>query len=105
MPGIMENDNSDARKNTFACNQCEYVAKKKFQLKEHCRSKHEGVVYPCDQCDYVTKSKKYLTEHVNSKHLGIQHVCVLCSKVFARPQYLRIHIKVGRIRVIFVLYL
>ena len=69
------------------------MAKRKFHLQEHTRSKHEGVVYPCDQCEYVTKAKKYLKEHIKSKHLGIQHNCGLCGKVFARLQYLRIHMK------------
>ena len=46
-------DNSSNSKQlpvTYSCNQCEYKAKQKQQLKVHIESNHGNVTYSCDQC-------------------------------------------------------
>ena len=37
-------------------------------LKEHRESIHEGVRYPCDQCDYKATTKGNIKKHKISKH-------------------------------------
>ena len=37
-------------------------------LKEHVESIHEGVRYSCDQCDYRATTKGNLKRHEMSKH-------------------------------------
>ena len=36
---------------TYRCNQCEFVAKRKQDLKYHVESKHDGFRYGCNQCE------------------------------------------------------
>ena len=34
------------------CDQCDFQASEKSNLRVHIKSKHDGTKYPCDQCDY-----------------------------------------------------
>ena len=88
----LENNGGKPRK-IFPCDQCEYIAKRKHQLKEHKEARHDGVIYPCDLCPYTSKSKKYTIQHRNSVHLGIQYACDQCDKVFAQAVQLKNHTK------------
>ena len=45
------------------CDQCEYVAKKFSQLKDHQKAKHDGIRYPCDQCEYTAMKISNLKAH------------------------------------------
>ena len=37
-------------------------------LKKHIESIHEGVRFPCDQCDYKATQKTNLKKHRKGKH-------------------------------------
>ena len=50
-----------------ACDQCEYKAKYKRDLKIHIESAHEGVVYSCDRRSYWGKDKSFLDKHIKRK--------------------------------------
>ena len=41
----------------FKCDQCEYIARTKGNVKNHKQSIHEGIIYNCDKCDHKTKTK------------------------------------------------
>ena len=47
----------------FPCNQCEYSANTKSNLKSHVETEHEGIRYPCDQCDFAATKKTNLMQH------------------------------------------
>ena len=51
----------------YACNQCEYSSHKSSNLKQHKKSKHDGVSYPCDQCEYAATAVPNLKRHKQSK--------------------------------------
>ena len=75
----------------YACNQCNYYAKKKGDLKIHIKSKHEGVNYSCDQCSHKNVTKGGLKRHVQSKHEGIRYSCYQCDHKTTDKGHLRIH--------------
>ena len=52
----------------YPCNQCEYKANKKEELKTHRELVHVEVEYSCDQCEYKTTKKDELKTHIESIH-------------------------------------
>ena len=56
-----------------ACDQCDYKAILKQQLKIHRQSNHDQVKYNCDQCDYKTTNRSSLNFQKQSKHEGIMY--------------------------------
>ena len=52
----------------YACDQCDYQAPHKVNLKIHIISKHEGVKYYCNQCDFQFTQQVSLKRHLKSKH-------------------------------------
>ena len=57
------------------CDQCEYKATQKFNLRMHVQLKHEGFVYSCDQCDYKASYKHAFRIHKQSIHEDIKFDC------------------------------
>ena len=45
----------------FDCDQCEYKATTKSNLRVHKLSKHEGILFDCDQCVYEATQKRSLS--------------------------------------------
>ena len=58
----------------YPCEQCDYMAKKKFQLRNHVLTKHEEKTFPCNQCEYVANQRGNLLKHVKSKHEGREYI-------------------------------
>ena len=52
----------------FPCDQCEYVATRAGNLKQHKAAKHLGVRYPCDLCDHVSTQLGNLKQHKAVMH-------------------------------------
>ena len=52
----------------YHCDQCDYKATLKSNLKKHNMSIHEGIKYQCDQCDYKATQKGNLKGHKMSIH-------------------------------------
>ena len=52
----------------YSCDQCEYQATQKGNLKTHIDSVHEDVQYTSDQCDCKSKWKGDLKKHLESVH-------------------------------------
>jgi len=55
----------------WACDQCTYVAKRSYVLKQHKQTIHEGIRHPCDQCDFSATQKSALNEHKRRLHAGL----------------------------------
>ena len=60
----------------YQCDQCDYKATKKINLKRHKRVVHEGIKYKCDQCDKFISN---LNQHKLSVHVGIKYNCDQCN--------------------------
>merc|ERR1719318_829359 len=64
----LDEDSPKTNPTKYICNICEYETKKKFNLKEHKESVHDGLKYQCDICEYETKKKFNLKEHSARVH-------------------------------------
>ena len=42
-----------------------------IRFKEHKKTVHEGEINQCDECDYIGRDKFTLKEHKESKHLEV----------------------------------
>ena len=63
----------------YKCDQCNFYSKRRYDLKLHKRSKHEGVVYSCDQCEYQAMTQKVVKNHQQVQHEGIRYSCDQCD--------------------------
>ena len=81
----------DAR--PYHCQQCDFKASRKDNLKVHVQNKHEGIKYPCQQCDYQANSSSNLQAHVKSKHEGIKYLCQQCDYQGSSSSNLQVHVK------------
>jgi len=52
----------------YTCDICEYETLKKFNLKEHNESVHEGLKYPCTSCEHLSSSRSNLKKHTARIH-------------------------------------
>ena len=77
----------------FSCNQCDYTAKAKKQVKVHIASKHFGVRYPCTNCEYKAASKTLLRSHQRSIHEKIKFDCSKCDKQFSTSANKSAHVQ------------
>ena len=76
----------------FECDQCEYKASQKGNLKMHIQFKHEGLAFSCDQCNYTSKLKgaikrhKLKNIHIQSQQPSKEYKCNQCDFSSARRQ-------------------
>ena len=73
--GSQENEHFEVR---FPCDECEYVANKKVNLKQH-KEAHDEIFYPCAKCEYVATSSFNLKIHTRTMHRGIVYHCNKCE--------------------------
>ena len=76
---------------SYPCEECDYVAKRKEYLVRHKNSIHEQKRYPCDICDFSSTQKYYLTYHKEGVHGGVKYSCDLCSYVSSMKTYFMKH--------------
>ena len=75
----------------ISCDQCDFQTKKKH-LRNHIRSKHEGIKYLCSECDFQTSQKGNLTFHKRAKHEGVRFKCDQCGLLSTQKDSLNRHI-------------
>ena len=56
----------------FDCDQCEYNATQKFNLRMRIQLKHKGIVYSCDQWDYKASHRHAFRIHKQLIHEDIK---------------------------------
>ena len=78
----------------YACNSCNLQSTSLEHMREHIKSKHEGIKYPCNQCD-KQYSRSGLREHKRYKHMGIVHHCPApeCGKKTITKSDLKKHMR------------
>ena len=70
---LIPNDNKSTQ-----CPECGAEYKQRGHMLLHYRSKHEGVRYPCNQCDYEATQKSNLKAHL-ARHSDSVMKCDLCD--------------------------
>ena len=75
----------------YNCDACTFQAKSPKTLRNHKKSKHEGVKYMCDQCEYVGNQSGSLNLHKKVKHEGIRYDCDECTYKCTHPSTLNTH--------------
>lgn len=119
----VDDKNEAADGNTFKCDKCEYIGKKKENLKEHTkrmhrnrflcdvclkpfglhkdllrhtRHVHTNPAYHCEVCDKSYKFSRAYKEHMQSHkedYIKPQFECEICHKTFSTKYVLTEHIK------------
>ena len=78
-------------RDTFICDSCDYIAKRKDQLKQHKEAVHEGKIYQCNFCDHTSPWERSLRSHMEHIH-GDKVKCELCGKRFVNNREYEKHI-------------
>ena len=77
------------------CVLCNYKGTDAVSLRQHVKSKHEGIVYPCDKCNKTFTKLGDMRRHKNRMHDNSVpvHPCSLCKFVTIYPECLKKHTK------------
>ena len=79
--------------NYFKCYKCEYQSIRKRYLASHLKTHNTDVKYECNLCDAKLKSLDTLSLHKRSIHKGIKFDCNICDKSFTQQSHLMSHKK------------
>eukprot|EP00090_Calanus_glacialis_P008058 TRINITY_DN16406_c0_g1_i1.p1 TRINITY_DN16406_c0_g1~~TRINITY_DN16406_c0_g1_i1.p1 ORF type:complete len:322 (+),score=59.76 TRINITY_DN16406_c0_g1_i1:39-968(+) len=63
----------------FFCEQCDYSARFKANLKTHIASIHDMVTHPCNQCNKLFSQRSALNKHKRHVHEGFKYTCDICE--------------------------
>ena len=77
----------------YPCDNCDYAARSRANLRRHQKVKHEGLRYPCDQCGYLATELRYLKQHKKTVHDGVRYPCERCDYLATQPIILKQHVK------------
>ena len=77
-------------KKMYGCRECDYIgAESGFY--GHRDSKHLNIRHPCDQCEYSAATKRDLRRHVEARHMGVRYKCDLCDFTTTAAGYIKVH--------------
>ena len=62
----------------FQCEQCEFCTRSAGSFRQH-KYTHEEPKFFCDQCEYATTRRYHLKRHLQSVHEGVKHPCHQCD--------------------------
>lgn len=65
------------------------MTSRKYELKEHKKSKHDRIRYSCDQCEYAATKPSPLKTHMESKHEGVRYPCDQCENPNINNLYMK----------------
>ena len=91
--GLRQHTKSKHEGVRYACNQCDFQATTGGHLTYHIQSVHEGIKYACNQCDSQFTQQGNLTTHIQSIHEGVKYACYQCGKQYTEQSSLTKHIK------------
>ena len=52
----------------YCCEKCNYKSNRRYNVKKHTLSVHEGMRYPCNQCDFKATETGDLRKHQRRQH-------------------------------------
>ena len=82
-------------KKPFSCEKCDKGFSKKFNLKEHVQSVHEGRKLLCETCGKGFVNRDSLRNHIDHIHNKFkrksQHLCNICGKDYSKKWALDQH--------------
>ena len=90
---IPVSDELGSGKQVYKCEECEASYKVKSSLRQHTRSKHEGICYSCKYCGYKATSQGARKKHQESIHEGVKYPCNQCDYQATWQTDLKRHIK------------
>ena len=81
-------------KTSFKCEICDYSSSRKFEIKQHVESVHEGKKsFKCKLCCYSSNEKFKVNQHFESVHEEKKlHKCQICVKRFTFMDSLKRHV-------------
>ena len=74
------------------CNLCPYESHDKFEIKEHKQVEHDGINFKCEKCEYESNKSVNLRNHIKREHEGITHDCPECKYKGKSKDFLKKHI-------------
>ena len=77
----------------YYCDECDYNATTKNNVRIHRESKHLGKIYYCTECSYSSNCEESVNKHRRAKHLGIFHNCIHCDYKSLWQDNVRRHVK------------
>ena len=75
------------------CEDCDYFAPNKDQLRRHKRNYHSGNINECSQCDKKYHDRGRYLSHIKRDHEGVRYKCEICDQEFTLKHTLETHIK------------
>ena len=99
----MKSVHSDER--DFKCDSCEKAYKFNYDLKQHKKSVHEGIVIQCQKCEKSYTQRCHLARHIKIAHNDTKKetekyqeeiICIFCKTRFIKQQELKEHLHLDR---------
>ena len=59
-------------------------------FQDHIKSVHEGIRFSCEQCDYKATSRANLKKHVQGRHAARTLPCDYCDEYVGKPTWPRL---------------
>ena len=85
----------------YYCDNCQYKAKRRCDIKTHTPSQHKGIRYSCDQCDYTSSQRGHINRHVREEHEGVHYPCYQCDYKSKYKGNLKRHVQAKHERYIY----
>ena len=76
---------------SFKCDQCDYKATRKQDLKTHIQSVHQKITVSCEKCDKQFSNDPNLRKHNATVHEGVRYKCEHCDYKATQRGHLRQH--------------
>ena len=83
--------NSLLHEKMFLCDQCNYSATRKGNLKIHIQHDHEGIVFPCTKCTFSAERLSSLKWHTRTLHEDNKFHCDQCDYTAREKWHIKKH--------------
>ena len=78
---------------SYVCEECDYEATQKHNLRIHMRRHNSEKLFKCDQCNYKGNRRILLRTHARSVHNDLWYKCEYCDFKASQKVNLKTHIK------------
>ena len=77
----------------WSCDHCEYKTRRRYELKLHFATAHEGKRFSCSHCDFTAKRRDKINLHIKVAHEGLGKKCNFCDYKASTNQHLLRHLR------------